>query len=378
MSEEKQKTGTAKEELNLFLGMAKNINSSLDLNIVLENALSESMRVMGAEDGALWLCDENREFIEPRVAKGPKAERLKGVKLGIGEGFAGQVVSQNEAILAKNALTDRRWTKQNDFITGYSIRSVMTVPISWKGQAIGCIQLINKIQGGTFTRGDLRLISAQANLLAIIITNAQLLSQQKKFIMSITKSLSAAIDARDPYTRGHSGRVTDYAVKIGEALGFSMQELEALEIAALLHDIGKIGVSDSILGKTGKLEEEEYDKIKEHTKIGARIIAQVEPFSLIKEAYEVALYHQERYDGSGYPEGLAGKKIPIMARIVAVADAFDAMTSNRPYRCAMRQRDALRELNICRNIEFDPQIVRVFFEIIQGSGATATVKNGTV
>jgi HD-GYP domain-containing protein (c-di-GMP phosphodiesterase class II) len=207
-----------------------------------------------------------------------------------------------------------------------------------------------------------------ANLSAIIIINAQLFEEQKTLMMSITRTLTAAIEARDPYTKGHSERVKQIALKMGEKIGLNAQEQRVLEMAAFLHDIGKIGVPDYILLSQNKLTVEEYDQVKELTTIGANIISQIEPSSYVKDAYQVALYHQEKFDGSGYPAGLKGEDIPLLARIVGIADAFEAMTSNRPYSRAMNIEEAVQELIRFKGTQFDPDLVEVMLALINEGG----------
>ena len=172
--------------------------------------------------------------------------------------------------------------------------------------------------------------------------------------------LSRAIEARDPYTRGHSARVTELALAIARRLGWSEERLASLRVGGPLHDIGKLGVSNAVLRKEGRLDEQEFAQIREHPKIGARILVRVAAF---REALPYVLYHHERWDGNGYPTGKAGEEIPVEARVLAVADAFDAMTSDRPYRRALTRGEALAEVERCAGTQFDPKIANVFLEV---------------
>lgn len=181
-------------------------------------------------------------------------------------------------------------------------------------------------------------------------------------------ALSAALDARDRETEGHSQRVTKLALTIGRKLNLSAQELTNLERGALLHDVGKIGISDNILLKTGPLTAEERALMNQHPKLGYEMLKGI-PF--LREALPVVLYHQEMWDGGGYPEGLRGSEIPLTARIFAVADTFDAMTSTRPYRAALSHEDALREIRRCRGTQFDPVVVDIFLELFQSREGSA-------
>jgi putative nucleotidyltransferase with HDIG domain len=179
----------------------------------------------------------------------------------------------------------------------------------------------------------------------------------KKAHLDSVKVLVEAIDAKDPYTRGHSDRVTRMSLKIAFQFGFAEDRLESLEYGALLHDIGKIGIKDEVLQKPGALNSEEYQYIQEHPLIGVKII---EGLDFFKDKIPMIRHHHEHYDGSGYPDGLLGAAIPLEARIIAVPDAFDAMTSARPHRGMMSLQDVLMELEKCKGTQFDPKILEIF------------------
>jgi putative nucleotidyltransferase with HDIG domain len=179
----------------------------------------------------------------------------------------------------------------------------------------------------------------------------------KKAHLDSVKVLAEAIDAKDPYTRGHSDRVTRMSLKIAFQFGFPENRLESLEYGALLHDIGKIGIKDEVLQKPGALNAEEYQYIQEHPLIGVKI---VEGLDFFKDKIPIIRHHHEQFDGSGYPDGLVGEAIPLEARIIAVPDAFDAMTSARPHRGMMPLQDVLTELEKCKGTQFDPKVLDIF------------------
>src|SRR5580765_2726387 len=172
--------------------------------------------------------------------------------------------------------------------------------------------------------------------------------------------LTRAIEARDPYTRGHSSRVTYMAESVARALGWSEERIASLRVGGPLHDIGKLAVSDEVLCKEGRLDDDELAQIREHPKIGAKLLLRV---TALREAIPYVLYHHERWDGTGYPSGKRGEEIPVEARVLAIADAFDAMTSDRPYRDALSREEALAEVERCAGTQFDPKIARVFLEV---------------
>ncbi|GAW30520.1 HD-GYP domain-containing protein [Carboxydocella sp. JDF658] len=188
------------------------------------------------------------------------------------------------------------------------------------------------------------------------------MAAQEAIHVGTIKALMSALDAKDHYTAGHCMRVTDYALLLGRAVNLPQERLDLLEEAALFHDIGKIGIPEQILNKKDSLTTEEFEEMKKHPVIGAEIIASTRVFA---EHAELVRHHHERYDGRGYPDGLKGEEIPIEARIMAIADTYDAMTSDRPYRSRMSKEKAINILLDCRGTQFDPQLVDVFVELIR-------------
>jgi putative nucleotidyltransferase with HDIG domain len=172
--------------------------------------------------------------------------------------------------------------------------------------------------------------------------------------------LTRAIEARDPHTLGHSARVTALAEAVALRLGWSEERIASLRVGGPLHDIGKLAVSDAVLSKEGQLDDDEYAQIQEHPRVGAKILLRI---AALREAIPYVLYHHERWDGSGYPSGKSGEEIPIEARVLAIADAFDAMTSDRPYRRALTREEALGEVDRCAGTQFDPRIAEVFLAL---------------
>ncbi len=178
-------------------------------------------------------------------------------------------------------------------------------------------------------------------------------------VMAMASTLISLVDLRDCYTGGHSTRVGEYSQEIGLQMGLDDEYLETLLMAASLHDVGKIGVPDRILLKEGRLTDDEFEYIKKHSEFGWMVLRNIEGF---EEAALMLLHHHERYDGRGYPGELAGQQIPLGARIIAVADAFDAMTTNRPYRCAWDREKALAEISRCAGAQFDRDVVEAFLK----------------
>lgn len=239
------------------------------------------------------------------------------------------------------------------------------VPLIIGGRLNGIISVFRKSNDQPFTASEVELISVLSGQAAAAIENAHLYEKLERSYLSMMVALSCVVESRDLYTDKHMKDIAEYSVDIANKMGLSEEEIENIRKAALLHDLGKVSIPDSILMKPGKLSEEEIEIIKRHPENGAKIIEPVEP---LKHAKDIIKYHQECYDGSGYPEGLKGEGIPLGARIVAVADAFGAMTTDRPYRKALSIEEAVKELKRCSGTQFDPKLVEIFISILRKKG----------
>jgi putative nucleotidyltransferase with HDIG domain len=207
---------------------------------------------------------------------------------------------------------------------------------------------------------DSKLLNSIANEAAIYLENAILFQDVHGLMMGLLHSLTSAVDAKDAYTCGHSERVALLSRQLAQQIALPDAEVEQIYTAGLLHDVGKIGVPETVLQKTGKLTPEEFEQMKKHPQIGARILADVKQ---LKHILPGVLYHHERYDGKGYPTGLAGRNIPLMGRIICLADCFDAMTSNRTYRRALPLEVAMTEIRRCSGTQFDPELAEAFLQV---------------
>lgn len=187
--------------------------------------------------------------------------------------------------------------------------------------------------------------------------------EMRNLYLSTIQALNKTVEAKDPYTSGHASRVEDFAVRLSEAYNLPFQSIENIKTASILHDIGKIGINDSILNKASKLTEEEFQEIMRHPSIGAEIISKVD---FLKDITGIIKHHHERYDGNGYPDGIAGKEIPIEACILTIADSYDAMTSDRPYRKALTNEEALEEIRKCSGKQFHPELAEKFITMMEG------------
>lgn len=255
------------------------------------------------------------------------------------------------------------------------LETVACVPSYYRDELLGILLLGKKNDGSKFGKRELDFFVALASNMSMAIRNAQLfkelkseLDKKQQLFMRTTIALVAAIEAKDNYTHGHTTRVTNLSLEIAKRLSLKNRKsvdhkfIESLHIASLLHDIGKIGVPEQILNKRGELTIGERNKIKEHPVIGATIL---KPIKELEHSLSGVRYHHERPDGAGYPEGLKGDQIPLIASIISVADSFDAMTSNRPYRMALDKDAATKEIKRLANLQFNPRVTEAFLELAQ-------------
>jgi putative nucleotidyltransferase with HDIG domain len=257
-------------------------------------------------------------------------------------------------ILANNLSKDKTLGWMAEYAS-----SLLAVPLMRQEQILGCLFAIDKCTG-EFDTVDSKLLNSIANESAIYLENAMLFDDVRGLMMGLLHSLTNAVDAKDAYTCGHSERVALLSRYLAQQAGLTEQQVDRIYMAGLLHDVGKIGVSEAVLRKTGKLTDEEFAEIKKHPEIGAKILRDIKQ---IEDIIPGVLHHHERYDGRGYPAKLAGENIPLMGRIICLADCFDAMTSSRTYRKAMPVEAALAEIRRCSGTQFDPTLSDAFLRI---------------
>ncbi|MEI7688441.1 MAG: HD-GYP domain-containing protein, partial [Planctomycetota bacterium] len=226
----------------------------------------------------------------------------------------------------------------------------------------GWLAAVNHVGDAEFGTVEASLMSSVAAILGIHSGNTQLYQQQRDLFAGMVRAMTSAIDAKDPYTCGHSDRVARVSMRLAEELGFDRKQLDTIYLSGLLHDVGKIGIDDDVLRKPGKLTDAEYDHMKTHSEIGFRILSDI---PRLGEVLPVVLHHHEQWNGKGYPHGLAGEAIPLMARIVAVADSFDAMGSDRPYRSGMPDEKLDAILHDGAGQQWDANVVAAFFRARQ-------------
>lgn len=326
------------------------------LNLIMERATA----FVSAERSSLYLINEVSDELRTYIAQGLA---VREIRLPLGKGVAGYVARTGETLNIDNAYACPHFDDEFDRRSGFRTRSILCVPVTARdGKTIGVLQALNKLEG-TFSDDDVSMLHALASLAGTAIDNTRLHDETTNALHGLVQSLAAAVDARDPVTAGHADRVTYYSLKMGEAVGLTDQEMTVLEYSARLHDVGKIGIRDSILLKPGKFTDEEFETMKTHTTCTEEVLVQVYAFGANRFQRDIPLVaasHHERLDGSGYPRGLAGEAVPRLARIIGVADVYDALTHNRPYRDAMPTATALDVLRKDAQQKLDPQLVELF------------------
>jgi len=299
----------------------------------------------------------------PTAKTAPQTGRTQPLLLSRGECLLD--IPQFSALLkhlgveaTKHPLVVNRTTTSQDDWPWPQIRQMIVAVLSDGESSYGWLAAINHVSDAEFGTVEANLLSSVAAILGIHGGNIALYRQQAEMLAGVVRALSSAIDAKDPYTCGHSERVAHVAVRLAKELGCDSKTLTTLYLAGLLHDIGKIGIDDGILRKSGRLSDEEYEHVKRHTQIGHRILHDL---AKMEEVLPVVLHHHESWDGRGYPDRLAGEHIPLGARIVAVADAYDAMHSDRPYRKGMADERIEEIFRQGAGKQWDPAVVEAFF-----------------
>jgi HD-GYP domain-containing protein (c-di-GMP phosphodiesterase class II) len=344
--------------LDFLHEVGKKVGSVSKLNRLIKQVMRMTQHTLNAEASSILLLDNDERTLRFEIAEGESERILKQLKLDLQSGIAGWVARYKKPLIINDVMRHQCFDRSVDKMTGFTTKSIICAPLLVHRRLIGVIEVLNKTDGSDFSAQDLGTLTSVASTAAMAIENTQLHQSVLDAYKSTIKALAAAIDAKDHYTRGHSQRVMEYTLMGAEYLSFPREELEVLEYAGILHDIGKIGIDDRILSKSAQLTDEEWEIMCQHPRIGAEILKGI---PLLKKARAYILHHHERFDGSGYPDGLKQEGIPMGARLLAVADAFDTMTTDRAYRVRVDVDTALKELYNCSGTQFCPEAVNAFF-----------------
>jgi response regulator RpfG family c-di-GMP phosphodiesterase len=343
--------------LEMVYEINKAVGTITRLPQMLEQVIRMTQQTLNALAASILLFRNNNQELYFEAASGPVSGVLRQVKLNTQYGIAGQVARTGKPLIVNDVTRSPNFHKMIDDTTGFTTKSLLCAPLTVNHHVLGVIEVLNKLDGSVFNEHDLNMVVSVATTVAMAIENTRLHQQMLEAYRDTINSLAAAVDAKEPLARGHSRRVMEYTIKAGTVLCLSADELEMLEYAGMLHDVGKIAVDSAILNKPDKLTPVEWNVIHTHPAIGANLLMEI-PY--LEKASQLVLCHHEKYNGKGYPHGFKGEDIPLGARLIAVAEAFDTMTTERAYRTALSVEDAVKELNACVGSQFCPVAVKAF------------------
>jgi len=303
---------------------------------VLETVMNVAKDVIDAEASSIFLYDEEKHEFFFEIATGDAGDAVKQIRVPWGKGMVGWAAEHMQTLLVPDVTKDPRFYSKVDEKSKFITRNAITVPLKPKNKLIGVAQVLNT---------------------AVAIENASLYTDLQELFLNSIRTVVSLIDAKDDYTAGHSSRVTQYSLMIADQLGFGTEDRKRLELAALLHDVGKIGMPDAILKKPSGLTAEEFAIVKDHPNKGAEAL---EPIKQMKAIIPGVRYHHEKLDGKGYPAGLSGEQVPLDAQIICVGDSYDAMNSDRPYRKGLGMEESVRRLRQDSGTQFNPKLVEAF------------------
>jgi putative nucleotidyltransferase with HDIG domain len=345
------------------------ISANLDLGVILDVLLTQGLAQLNVDAAAVLLLNPHTHLLEFAAGKGFRAKEIRSTRLHLGEGLAGIVGLERRALYVPNLLASQNFVRNSLLSEGFV--TYQAAPLIAKGQIQGVLETFNRTARDK-NEEQTEFLETLAIQAAIAIDNSRLFSdlQRSNFELEMAydatiEGWSRALELRDMETEGHTLRVTEMTVQLAQAMGVTGEELVHIRRGALLHDIGKMGIPDRILLKPGKLDQEEWEVMKRHTVYAHQMLW---PIQFLRAAIHVPYCHHERWDGTGYPRQLAAEQIPLAARLFAVADVWDALTSNRVYREAWPERKALEYIQSNAGKHFDPRVVEAFLALPNQQG----------
>jgi putative nucleotidyltransferase with HDIG domain len=356
------------QHLQTLRTVDKAITSSLDIGITLNILLSHVITQLDVDASAVLLLHKHAQSLRFSAGRGFRTHMIEEADIHLNDGFAGRCVIERRVIqvsdpsqIIDNLPFARLWSEEG-------FESYICVPLISKGEVKGVMEVYRRSK---FSPSDewLDFLETLAGQAAITIDNTQMFENVQRVNMELAiayeatiEGWSRALDLRDKETEGHTQRVTEITMALAKAVGIKDSELQHVRRGSLLHDIGKMGISDRILLKAGKLTKKEWDIMRTHPKLAFQML---QPIAYLRNALDIPYSHHEKWDGSGYPRGLKGEQIPLVARIFAVADVWDALTSSRPYRNAWTKKKAMTYIQEQSGKHFDPQIVKIFLKTMK-------------
>lgn len=349
----------AVDRLKIINDIGRMLTSIIETEELMRIIIRTTADLISAEKVILHIKHDGKPSTTLQYQRGLGSEHLKDFSLEFNPYYSNLLNTGKPLIISTSNNGDSAGDDRHGSLIG--------VPLKMKGQTVGALLIENKTDGGYFTEDELEILSTLSNQAMVAIENASLYERLKGNYFSTIQSLVNALEANDRFTKGHSERVKLLALELGHHIGLDYRELEILEHASILHDIGKIGIDSIVLQKQGKLTSKEYSLIKGHPQIGDDILGPVETLDGVRN---IIVQHHERFDGTGYPYGLKGEEISLKARILSVVDTFDAMMTDRPYRRALPMNIIEAELKEHAGTQFDPYVVNAFLEMLGARGET--------
>lgn len=350
----------ATKELATVYTVSREITSTLDLQEAFSIIARIVCSIINTRACVLRMLDKDRKEMVIVSSHGVSKKYIDSTPLKVGEGLAGTVAKTGEAIVCPQVSKEES-VRHSYYINKEGYQSALGIPIIFNGEVLGSIVTCDELVRN-YTKTEVMLLSTFASQVAVAIKNAQLYEKVHLNCLDTVNALALAVEARDPYTHGHSERVTAYAIEIARAFGLPKRQIQVIQSCGKLHDVGKIAVPDTILSKPGPLTEGERAIIQLHPVKGVEMLA---PLKFLESGFPLIKHHHERLDGNGYPQGLKRTDIPIIARIFTCADAFDAMASDRPYRAKLPLKKAIGELEENAGSQFDPYVVKRFISVLK-------------
>jgi putative nucleotidyltransferase with HDIG domain len=361
--------------LETLMGLTHQLNASLDLDSLLGTLILSVMGQLRVNSACLFLTDrrENPTRLDVSTFKGVKEDAVRSIWFPFESPFVRSIgpadIEEARPVRLGDLEGDAALEEEVGrlFAAGFTLVS----PVVMKQKLTAILAVGEKVSGQEFHTSDLEMLKALSESAGIAIENARLFKDVQEAYLATVRVLVSRIEEKDPYTHGHTERVAGYAVGIARAMGFTPEEIQTIQFGAILHDIGKVHTEDHILHKPGELTDEEWRTVKAHPIRGAEMVRGI---WFLEKATDLVRHHHERIDGTGYPDGLRGDEISIGAKIVNVADSFDAMTTDRPYRTGLTPEEAIEQIQEKAGTQFAPEVVEV---LVQGlrDGRIQLVRN---
>lgn len=340
------------------------LTRTTDLDVLLNKIIKYAAIIVKAEAASILLLDKDKNELYFKASLGKKSKEIKKYKVKVGEGIAGWVAEKGKSLIVENAAKDTRWSKSLDSATKFQTKSLICVPLILEKEIMGVMEVINKKDNEYFDKNDEEILNSFASQVVIALLNANIIEDLNNYFVNITEILIQAMENESLGPKGHFMRLARLATQIGGKLGITGKNYNNLYYASLLHDIGKIKVSRKIdfSFKAKDNYRSVQNEIILHTVVGANMLKQI---NLFKDIIPIVKHHHENYDGTGYPDGLSGEKIPIASRIIAVVEDYIKIIYNKPIKSHSENEKALEKLFSLAGTKYDPKVINALKEIIK-------------